>query len=363
MNIVHVQTQEVNINYRKPWVISGGPTSVAAYVLVKIVANDGSVGIGEAAPVHAYGYETQETVNHIINDFLKPVVLGKDPHDLEMINHEMDRAIHGHNFAKAAIDLALHDLVARAAGMPVYQLLGGCFRRRIDLIAGIGLGDTEVRVAEALHAVEQGYRVVKMKIGVDPELDLQQVAAVREAVGPKIKIRVDVNQGYRSDFALPVLREMCRFDLSHIEQPLPTWDIGGMAKLANALDTPIMADESAISPEVVMTLIRYDAVDIINIKIMKSGLTRSRAIAAIAEAAGLSCMVGSMIELGIGTAAGIHFACATPSVTHACELIGPLMMQADVLVDEPFSTPPVNLAWNLPEGVGWGVELKPDYLV
>jgi L-alanine-DL-glutamate epimerase-like enolase superfamily enzyme len=160
---------------------------------------------------------------------------------------------------------------------------------------------------------------------------------------------------------LPVLKKLEKFDLVYIEQPLPTWDIAGMAQLAQALDTPIMADESAVSPEGVMTLVRFGAVDIVNIKIMKSGLLRSRAIAAVAEAAGLSCMIGSMVELGIGTVAGIHFACATRSVTHRCELVGPLMLESYSLVGEPYSTAPADFAWHLPDGPGWGVTLKEEY--
>ena len=361
MKIVDVVTQAVNIPYLKPWVISGGPTSVAANVIVKIYDDDNHVGVGEAAPVPAYSYETQQTVMHIINDFLKPVLLGRDPRDLESLNESMDRAIQGHPFAKAAVDLALHDLVAKSLGIPVYQMLGGCYRKQVPIIAGIGLGSTEDRVKETLAFVEQGYQEIKLKIGKDPNLDLEQVGAVRAAVGPEIRIRVDVNQGYRSAYALPVLKKLEKFDLVYIEQPLPTWDIAGIAQLARALDTPIMADESAFSPEGVLTLIRYGAVDMINIKIMKSGLRKSKAIAAIAEAAGLSCMVGSMVELGIGTAAGIHFACATRSVTHACEMIGPLMLESDVLVGEPFSTVPEDHAWCLPDGPGWGVTLKEEY--
>ena len=361
MRIADVVTQAVNIPYLKPWIVSGGPTSVAANVIVKIYDDDNHVGVGEASPVPAYSYETQQTVIHIIDDFLKPVLLGMDPRDMESLNESMGRAIHGHPMAKAAVDLALHDLVAKSLRIPVYQMLGGCYRKQIPLAAGIGMGSTEDRVSEALAFVEQGFLEIKIKIGKDPVLDLEQVGAIRAAVGPRIRIRVDVNQGYRSDYALPVLRKLEKFDLVYIEQPLPKWDIAGMARLAHALDTPIMADESAFSPEEVMTLIRYGAVDIINIKVTKLGLRRSQAIAGIAEAAGLSCMIGSMIELGIGTAAGVHFACATRNVTHACELIGPLLHKSDILVGEPFSTVPEDLAWRLPDGPGWGVTLKEEY--
>jgi len=361
MRIKEVVAYAAEIPYIKPWVISSGPTSVAANVLVQVVTDDGIIGIGEGSPVPAYGDETQGTILHAIRDNLAEVLIGRDPFDAEALAHDMDKRLHGHYFAKAAIDLALYDLRGKALGVPVYQLLGGQYRDHVDLIAGVGLNDTETRVREAVEAVEAGYDIIKMKISGDPQLDIEQVGAVRAAIGPRIHIRLDANQGYRSGDCLPTFKKLESLGLDYIEQPLPRWDIAGQADLVAALDTPIMGDESCYSPEDVVTLIRNKAVDIVNIKIMKSGLARSQKMAAIAEAAGLPCMVGSMVEMGVGTAAGVHFVIATPAVTYACELIGTAFLADDVCEGNPYSKIPPAHAWPVPQGAGLGVTLKPEY--
>jgi len=361
MRIKEVLAYPVEVPYIKPWVISGGPTSVAANVLVQIITDDGLAGVGEGSPVPAYGDETQGTILHAIRDNLAPLLIGRDPFDGEALLNAMDKRLHGHNFAKAAIDLALYDLRGKALGVPAYKLLGGQYRDHIDLIEGVGLGDTEMRVREAVEAVEKGFTIIKMKISGNPDLDIEQVGAVRAAVGPKVHLRLDANQGYRSGDCLPTFLKLCAFGLDYIEQPLPRWDLDGQAALAAALDTPIMGDESCYSPQDVVTLIRHKAVDIVNIKIMKSGLARSQKMAAIAEAAGLPCMIGSMVELGVGTAAGVHFGIATPAVTYACELVGAAFLVDDVCEGNPYTTIPPSHAWGVPQGAGLGVTLKKKY--
>jgi len=361
MHIKEVNCYPVEIPYIKPWVISGGPTSMAANVLVQIISDDGVVGIGEGAPVPAYGDETQKTILYAVKEVLGPALIGMDPFDAEAIADVLEKRLHGHHFAKSAVDIALYDLRGKALGIPVYQLLGGAFRHAVPLIWGVGLNDTEARVREALDAVSAGYSTIKMKISGDPFLDIEQVGAVRAAVGPDIHIRLDANQAYRAGDCLPVFKKLESFGLDYIEQPLPRWDLDGQAMLAAALDVPIMGDESCYTPQDVITLIRHKAVDIVNIKIMKSGLARSQKIAAIAEAAGIPCMVGSMVELGVGTAAGVHFAIATPAVTYACELIGPAFLVDDVLEGNPYSRIPPSHSWPLPQGAGLGVALKPEF--
>ena len=361
MLIDQVLCYPVEIAYKQPWVISSGPTSVAANVLVQILTDDGLVGIGEGAPVPAYGDETQGTILHAIRDNLAAVLIGRDPFDAEALAHDMEKRLHGHHFAKAAIDLALYDLRGKALGVPVYQLLGGKFRDTVSLIAGVGLNDTETRVREAIAAVDAGYDIVKLKISGNPKLDIEQVGAVRKAVGPEVHIRLDANQGYRSGDCLPTFKKLESFGLDYIEQPLPRWDLDGQATLAAALDTLIMGDESCYSPEDVVTLVRHKAVNIVNIKIMKSGLANSQKMAAIAEAAGLPCMIGSMVEMGVGTAAGVHFAIATPAVTYACELVGAAFLVDDVVEGNPYSEVPPSHAWPVPGGPGLGVRLKPQY--
>ncbi|MDW8326077.1 MAG: enolase C-terminal domain-like protein, partial [Anaerolineales bacterium] len=150
------------------------------------------------------------------------------------------------------------------------------------------------------------------------------------------------------------------YDLEFIEQPLPVWDVDGYRSLCAALDTPILIDEGVYTPHDLMTLIQHQAVDAVNIKILKTGLRGGKRIAAIAEAAGLPCLVGSMFETGIGTAASIHFVLSTRNVTHAGECLFPLLLVEDVIEGEPYSTLPAECAWGAPQGTGLGVELKAE---
>jgi L-Ala-D/L-Glu epimerase len=360
MRIKQVIAYPVDLPYIEPWVISGGPTGVAANVIVQVISDDGIVGIGEATPVPAYGDETQESVLHAIRDHLAGGLIGRDPWEDEALWLEMDRRLHGHHFAKAALDIALYDLRGKALGLPVYQLLGGKVRDKVECVGGVGLGATEERVRKAVKEVEQGHRVLKMKISGDGDLDVEQVGAIRAAVGPKIHMRLDANQGYRSGSCLPVFKKLEQFGIDWFEQPIPRWDLDGLAYLAAALDTPIMGDESCYTPEDIITLVRHRAVDIVNIKIMKSGLSRSKKIAAIADAAGIPCMVGSMGEFGIGSAAGVHFAIATPAVKYPCE-VGSTHLAEDVAEGNPYCVQPPERAWPLPEGPGLGITLRPQY--
>ncbi|MEW6227732.1 MAG: enolase C-terminal domain-like protein [Bacillota bacterium] len=358
MRIAAVRAIPVDIPYHKPFVIAGGPSTVATHVIVKITSDDGTVGIGEAAPMTSYSEETQADIIHAVERFLGPAVVGRDPLDLELIHELMERHLPGHHFAKAAVDLACYDLAGKTLGVPVYKLLGGLYRTKIPLAWAVGMDGIDAMVAEAVEFAGRGFETIKVKIGNDPRKDLEVVAAIRDAIGPKVGLRVDANQGYTPTVAIQVLRRMEKYDLQLIEQPVPRWDLDGMARVAAALDTPIMADESMFGPNDAINLIRFHACDIINIKIMKpGGLYNSKKVAAIAEAADIPCLVGSMIETGVGTAAGVHFAASTRNIAYPCELIGPMMLKDDVIKEDIYSANYVRGYLEAPGGPGLGVRL------
>ncbi|MBI2154279.1 MAG: mandelate racemase/muconate lactonizing enzyme family protein [Candidatus Rokubacteria bacterium] len=170
-----------------------------------------------------------------------------DVFDLEAIHDRMDQVLPAHLFAKAGIDLALHDLMGKLLGVPVHRLLGGRFRDRIPLSGGpIGLlGSPEAAAERAARLVAEGFRTVKLKIGAPDGRDEDTVRAVREAIGPSIELRLDANQAFTADRAVPLLRRLERYDPVLIEQPVPAWDLDGLAKVAAALDVAVMADEAA----------------------------------------------------------------------------------------------------------------------
>lgn len=364
MRIADLRVFPFALTYRKPWRISSGTIRVAEHVLVEVVGTDGTRGYGDACPFPVgYASETQETMLAVISRYLRPAVTGMDPLDIEAVQSAMDVALPGHVLAKAGVEMALYDLAGRALRLPVHKLIGGKYRDQLSLGWSIGIRETvEETVREALHYAQSGFAAIKLKIGVQPKKDLEKLAEVREALGPNIKLRVDANEGLRSADALPILRKMEKFDLEYIEQPVPRWDLAGMARLAKALDTPILADEAVFTPGDAVNVVRAGAAGILNVYPAKMGIANSRKIAAIAEGAGLTCVLGSMLESGLGNSANLQFACSTRNVREGCELIGPLFFTSDILATPIFSAEPPNGVWNVLDGDGLGVEIDTNWL-
>jgi L-alanine-DL-glutamate epimerase-like enolase superfamily enzyme len=344
--------------FRASYGISSANFTGETFLIATLRADDGSFGLADSVNSIPFGYESPQTMTHIIQDHLLPAIRGMDPLDMNAIAARMARATPGHPMAKAVIDIALHDLNARALGLPVHRLLGGAVRDRISYIGAVGISTTERMVAEAQDSVAKGCRTIKLKIGADPVTDLARVRAVRAAIGPHIRLRVDANQGCNLSAWMTAFRKMEDCDLEYIEQPLSVGDIEGTARLAAALDTPILIDEGVYSPEDLIGLIRARAVDAVNIKVLKTGLTGARAIAAIAEAAGLPIVVGSMFETGIGTAAGLSFAATLDGVGGCSECLFPLMLTQDVVAGAPYSEAPADASWPVPNAPGLGVLLE-----
>jgi len=358
MKITKIESIPISIPLRKPYVISRGPILTLDHIVTKVYTDENIIGFGEAAPLPIFSDETQEDIKIIIDNYLAPVVIGEDPFDMEKLLEKMDKSITGHTFAKAAIECALWDIMGKSVKKPVYKLLGGLYRDKIPVVWAVGLGNPSEMAEEAKKYVEMGFTTIKIKIGINPKKDLERVAAVRSAIGDGPSVRVDANQGYTADVAIKICRKMEKYDLELIEQPVPRHDLNGMAAVARALDTPIMADESVFTPEDAIQVVRKEAAGIINIKIMKSGgLYNSKKIAAIAESAGIPCIVGSMIEMGIGTVAGAHFACAIKIIRYPCELIGNMLLEDDILKEQYVGEKGF---LRIPQGHGLGIEVKED---
>jgi muconate cycloisomerase len=228
--------------------------------------------------------------------------------------------------------MALWDLNGRALGVPVHRLLGGRVRDRVPLSWSLAVADGEAELAEAREMVGRGHRIFKLKTAAHPVAhDAGRVRRLREALGPEIRLRVDANQGWDRPTALRAIRAMEPHDLDFVEQPLPRWDVAGMAELARSVSVPLMADESCGSPHEALAIARLGGISILGLKLTKSaGILNTLAVARIAEAAGMSCYMGCMIETSLGTAAYLHVALAASPVTWGCELFGPLLLGGDV---------------------------------
>lgn len=357
-----VTARSVSIPYRKPFVIAGGSTHVADYVLVTVVLSDDQVGVGECSPMTAYSDQTPIETLRMVTDVIGPGVVGCEATPAAL-HRRMDHILPGHGFAKAGVDLALYDALGKSWGVSAAAMLGGIVQPWIPVTWPIGLGEPSEVATEAMQAWTRGFPVIKLKVGTDPERDVRTVTAVRAALGPEAIIRVDANQGYDRLTARRVLERIAPAGIELCEQPLAAWDLDGLAELRQ-LGIPIMADESAYDLYQAMELCRRRAVDLINIKLMKpGGLYPAQAMAMVARAAGIGVVVGSMPEFGVGTAAGLQFAGAM-GVTWASDLVGPLMFQRDVLDDDPLGLAEVGVNGGrvrVPAGPGLGVALGDEW--
>jgi muconate cycloisomerase len=214
--------------------------------------------------------------------------------------------------------MALYDVVGKALNVPAYRLLGGRYRERVPIAHSIGLMEIDKAVEEALQAREEGVKTIKLKGGIEAERDVDLVKEIRNAIGPEPAIAVDANQGYRTPkIAIRTIRKMEDYGIRYMEQPVE--GIDALAEVKRNVDTPIMADESAWTPQDVLEIIRKKAADIISIYTTKpGGLLKAKKVAAVAEAAGLECNVNGSVETGVGNAANVHLAASTAAVTLAC---------------------------------------------
>jgi len=350
--IVEAEVLPVSVPFVEPFRISGGEATQGRHVLLRLITSDGTVGYGESAPLTSYSGRTQGEVVKWLEEAAKRLV-GTDPLDLNAIHEELLRGTDP--FALAAIDIASHDLAARILGVGLCKLMGGPLESSVELSWAIGFKPPESVAEEARRFAKIGFGTVKIKVGEEPDVDLERVRAAREALGDKVKLKVDANQGYDLETAIAMGEKFEELGVSVYEQPLPRSCFREFHKLRKAVGIPIMADESLFSAKDAIRIVRFRLADILNIKIMKlGGLVPSRRVEAIASASDTPCMVGSMPELGVGTLAGIHFACSSHVFRYGAELIGPWMFRDDLLENKPLLKQGRVF---LPDGPGLGIEV------
>ncbi|MBI1845525.1 MAG: hypothetical protein HY294_15655 [Candidatus Rokubacteria bacterium] len=334
MKIADVRVVLADIPVRRPHHMSFTTLHAVNFVFVRLETADGVTGWGEAACLGGptWSEESAESVAATVERYIAPWLVGRDATRIEMLRGEMARRVQGNPFARAAVEMALWDLAGRALGVPVHRLLGGRVRDRVPLSWSLAVAGADAEVEEAKEKVAAGHRIFKIKTAAHPvEVDVERVRRIREAVGAAVSLRVDANQGWDRPTARRAIRALEPFGLDFVEQPLPRWDLEGMAEIARGASVPVMADESCFSPHDALAIARLGGVSILSLKVTKSaGLLGTMAVARIAEAAGMGCYVGCMIETSLGTAAYLQAAVAATPVTWGCELFGPLLLAGDV---------------------------------
>lgn len=292
------------------------------HVVVRVETDAGTTGYGEVAPMAAWPHGlTQGACTELINETLAPTVQGRQVVRIGRTIEALERQLSGEPFPVYGLDIALHDALGKHLDLPVYDLLGGpkTAERSFDLHYSIGIKGTEEMATDAATAAEKGFTAFKVKVGGDDyAAERDGIEAIAEAV-PNAKIRIDANQGWHPEEAIRKIRELdeAAGGLTLVEQPVPYDVVDGLRRVRKSVQPPILADESVFSPRDVATIARRDAADIINIKLAKSGgLHRGKDVATVAAAHGLTCFMGSMVELGIGAAASAHLTVSTPTITY-----------------------------------------------
>ena len=330
-----------------------------AIIYVKVTDNEGRTGWGEVATIGgaSYGESTVEAIKANIDTYITPLVLGKNPLQFNSIMYEINKYVRGNYFAKSAVECALIDLAARIREMAAYDFFGGKIHDSLPLAWTLASGDTGKDIEEAQkYLAMRRHNIFKLKIGKgDPDKNVAHVLKIIKAIGNKARITVDINQAWDESIAVKQIAKLEAGGVSMIEQPLPSWNMEGMARLTERFDVAILADEAATSIEQTFQIAKHRYGNAIALKPCKTGgLFATKKQAAIAEAAGLGLYGGTMIESSLGTALCAQLYSTLPYLEYGTEIFGPLLFQHDVVEDglkfENFSVV-------IPDGPGFGVTI------
>lgn len=333
MKINTIETFRAAVPLKKPFKTALRTVETAETLVVKVTCDNGIAGWGEAPPTVVITGDSLSSIESSIHHVLKPMLINKSLLNYEAIFQGIQSALIGNSSAKAAVDMALYDCLAQQCKLPLYQFLGG-HKNEVETDYTVSVNGPEEMGEDAVSYVQQGFDVLKVKVGKDDILtDIERIREIRTRVGSKIKIRLDANQGWKPKDAIYAIRKMEALDLNIelVEQPVKAWDIEGLKQVTDAVDTPIMADESVFTPKQAFEVIKTRSADLINIKLMKSGgIYQAQIINQLAEVCGMECMVGSMIETKIGITAAAHFAASKKNITRF-DFDAPLMMAKEIV--------------------------------
>lgn len=323
---------------------------------------DGREGWSEVATIGgaSYGESTPEAIKANIDAYITPLVIGKDPVHFDRIMYEVSQQVRGNYFAKTVVEGAIIDLAARNKGVPAFELFGGQIHKSLPIAWTLASGNTEKDIEEAREMLaKRRHNIFKLKIGKgDPFKNVEHVRAIKQAIGDDARITVDVNQAWDEDTSNYCIAALQDAGVSMVEQPLQAWDFEGMSRLTAKFDVPIMADEAATSIQDVFRIAKYRAGNSIALKPCKhGGLTQTKKVAGIAEAAGLTLYGGTMIESSLGTAMCAQLYATLPEMKFGTEIFGPLLFKDNVTVNEiKFE----NFEVVIPDGPGFGMEIDKE---
>jgi muconate cycloisomerase len=362
LQIESVETFLVDLPTIRPHVLSMATMMRQTAVFVRIQCADGIIGTGEATTIGglSYGPESPEGIKLAIDTYFTPLLLKANAERPALVMAMLGKSIVGNHFAKCAVETALLDAMGQRLGVPVSELLGGRLRESVAVAWTLASGDTAKDIAEAEQMLGlRRHNIFKLKIGKrSVEDDVAHVAAIKKALGDRASVRVDVNQAWDEASASRGIAMLQDAGCDLVEQPVAAHARAAMARLAQASTLPIMADEALTGPNSAFDYAASAAADVFAVKIQQSGgLHAACKVGAIADAAGIALYGGTMLEVGIATAASAHVFATFPKLAFHTELFGPLLVTEEILT-EPLHY--ADFALRVPDGPGLGVTLDMD---
>jgi o-succinylbenzoate synthase len=333
MKITEIRLGRISVPLRVPFKTAMRTVTSVEDVIVEIHTDTGAVGYGEAPPAGVITGDTIGAIIGAIEDHIGKGILGRDVDDFEDVLQVVQMCVQKNTSAKAAVDMALWDLYGQLYKIPVYKLMGGA-RKTIVTDITISVNSPEEMAQDALNAIRRGYDCLKVKVGVNPAMDVARLAAVRKAVGDDVCMRIDVNQAWKPKEAVRILNEMQEKGLriEFVEQPVAAHDIDGLKYVTEHSYVPVLADESMFSPADAMMIMQKGAADLVNIKLIKcGGLYNALKIVSAAEVYGVECMIGSTMEAKISINAAVELACAKKIITKI-DLDAPILCSEDPIL-------------------------------
>jgi L-alanine-DL-glutamate epimerase-like enolase superfamily enzyme len=356
MKIRDILAVNVASKLKKPFKIAKMVRERASSTVVTIETDEGIRGYGEATFAHFFAGETEDSARSVVTKSLAPGLIGKDPTNILSLVDQMNTAIAGNPFAKAAVEMALWDIKGKILQTPVYQLLGGYRRKRIPVNHSVSYGSIAEMTEEAVQHVSRGFKTIKIYCGREtPQDDLERIREIRRAVGDGIQIYVESNQRWSFKTTLGLLPYLEELKILFMEQPISVHLWREMKILRERSSIPVAIDEGVFNAEDVVRAKQNELADIMNIYVLKAGgiLNAKRALD-VTESVGLQAFIGSFNELGISIAAGAHLAATLASLPYPCYLIGPMLYEEEIL-QEPLDIRDGFLS--LPEKPGLGIEV------
>jgi muconate cycloisomerase len=362
VTIADIEVRIVDIPLLRPHKLAMATISCQTNVVVRIKDQDGREGWGEAAAIPHYGVETVETISCVIGKILVPDLIGKSFSGGRNICQFMDKVLHGHPYAKSAVELAYLDLLSRARAQSIAEYLGGPERDRLPSLWVLGNGIAEKDIAEAEHLLHNRlFQCFLLKIGAShPDADIARVRQVADAIGDRAELRVDVNQKWDEVTALHNAPKLFDAGISVIEQPVPRSDVAAMSTLTAQSGGRIMADEPVETMTDALKFIGSRACSAVSLKVGKNGgAVRTAEIAAVFAGARIPIFGGTMLESSLGVAAHSQVFSTFENLDFGQQLFGPKLMAAE-FVKNPVRFEEFNLI--VPLGPGSGVDIDLDIL-